>query len=245
MGRSQLLLFPEADMAQMGVAAFAKQKEETPASKDAVANAYVACVARSITAAVQGAYSNTKWEVVVFQSDAVNAFALPGGKIGVYTGLLKVAENQDQLAAVIGHEVAHVLASHSNERVSTAYATDTSVQLVSIAVGATTQSQQQLYGLLGMGAQVGVVLPFGRAQESEADLLGLDLMARAGFDPRQSVNLWQNMARAGGAASPEFLSTHPSNATRIQNLQGRLDVAMPLRDQARAAGRKPNCGKGN
>lgn len=232
-------------MAQMGVAAFAKQKEETPASKDAVANAYVACVARSITAAVQGAYSNTKWEVVVFQSDAVNAFALPGGKIGVYTGLLKVAENQDQLAAVIGHEVAHVLASHSNERVSTAYATDTSVQLVSIAVGATTQSQQQLYGLLGMGAQVGVVLPFGRAQESEADLLGLDLMARAGFDPRQSVNLWQNMARAGGAASPEFLSTHPSNATRIQNLQGRLDVAMPLRDQARAAGRKPNCGKGN
>lgn len=240
-GRTQLLLFPEAQMAEMGVAAFDKQKEDTPIEGDATTNSYVDCVARNVTAAVTGPYARTRWEVVVFDSKQVNAFALPGGKIGVYTGLLGVAANQDQLAAVIGHEVAHVLASHSNERVSTAFAADAGVQLVSIAAGSTTQSQQQLYSLLGLGTQVGVVLPFGRAQETEADLVGLDLMARAGFDPRESVALWQNMAKASSGAPPEFLSTHPAHATRIQGLQGRMNSALALRQEAQAAGRRPRC----
>ena len=120
------------------------------------------------------------WEITVFADDQANAFALPGGKIGVYTGLLDVAENQHQLAAVVAHEVAHVTSRHSNERVSTNFVTQTGLQLAQVAAGGNSPERQQLFGLLGMGAQVGVVLPFGRAQESEADLVGLDYMANAG-----------------------------------------------------------------
>ncbi len=243
LGRSQLLLFPEDEVARIGAAAFATQKKETPASSDARTNAYVDCVATAVTQAVQGPKAGTDWEVVVFQSPEVNAFALPGGKIGVYSGMLSVATNQDELAAVIAHEVAHVLASHSNERISQAYAADVGAQLVSVAAGGTSAQQGQLYALLGMGTQVGVLLPFGRAQESEADLVGLDLMARAGFDPRRAPDLWRNMARrASASTTPEFLSTHPSHATRIQQLEKRLPTALPLYEQARAAGRAPKCG---
>jgi predicted Zn-dependent protease len=242
LGRTQLAFFPEADLATMGAAAFDKQKQDTPISRDGRTNAYVQCVAKAITDAVEGPYAGRKWEVVVFQSKQVNAFALPGGKIGVYTGLLEVAANQDQLAAVIGHEVAHVLSSHANERVSQAYAADMGAQLASVALGGDTASQRQLYALIGLGTQVGVLLPFGRTQESEADLVGQDLMARAGFDPRQSTELWKNMERAsGGQAPPEWLSTHPSHSTRINNLGRRLEVSMPLFEKARAAGRRPKC----
>lgn len=243
LGRSQLLLFPEADMARIGAAAFASQKKETAVSADPRSNAYVSCVAKAVTSAVTTPGASAGWEVVVFDSPSVNAFALPGRKIGVYSGMLRVAANQDQLAAVIAHEVAHVLASHSNERISQAYAADLGVQLVAVAAGSTSTQQQQLYALLGMGAQVGVLLPFGRTQETEADLVGLDLMAKAGFDPRQAPDLWRNMARAsGGAAPPEFLSTHPSHATRIRDLEGRLPIATPLYEKARAAGHRPKCG---
>lgn len=242
LGRSQLLLFPEEQVARMGVAAFATQKKETPVSTDATANGYVNCVAKAVTQAIEGPGARTNWEVVVFRSEQVNAFALPGGKIGVYTGMLSVATNQDELAAVVAHEVAHVLASHSNERISQAYAADVGVQLVSVAAGGSSTQQSALYALLGLGAQVGVLLPFSRTQESEADLVGLDLMARAGFDPRRAPDLWRNMARrAAGSATPEFLSTHPSHATRIQQLEERIPTAVPLYEQARAAGRTPNC----
>ena len=150
---------------------------------------------------------------------------------------LAVAENQHQLATVLGHEVAHVIARHSNERVSNQYAAQTGLQLA----GAITRGSPELMGLLGVGAQVGVLLPFSRTQESEADKLGLDLMARAGFDPRQSVPLWQNMARSGGAGQPEFLSTHPSHGTRIQELSARIPQVMPTYESARAAGWRPAC----
>ena len=152
-----------------------------------------------------------------------------------------MARNQDQLATVLGHEVAHVLAEHGNERVSTAFAAQAGVDLVGKISGSATPTQQQLLGLLGLGAQVGVLLPFSRAQESEADSLGLDLMARAGFDPRESIQLWKNMSDAGGGQPPEFLSTHPSHGTRIEDLTARMPDARVLSEQARAQGRRPAC----
>jgi len=228
-------------MASMGVAAYDKMKTEMPQSSDTRENRYVRCVADAVTAALEGPHAQTRWEVTVFAEASANAFALPGGKIGVNTGLLGVARNQDQLATVLGHEVAHVLANHSNERVSTTFVTQTGLDLVQSLSGAASPTQQQLLGLLGVGAQVGVLLPFSRTQEREADLLGLDLMGRAGFDPRQSVELWQNMARASQGQPPEFLSTHPSHDTRIRDLEARIPSAMGLRDAARAQGRRPSC----
>lgn len=239
LGRSQLQLFSDAELAQMGLAAYADIQKNQPRDTDPVANAYVRCVANAVTAALPG---NTQaWEVTLFKDDSANAFALPGGKIGVNSGLLRVATNQDQLATVIGHEVAHVLARHSGERLSTQAVVETGLQAVQTLSGAATPAKQQLMGLLGVGAQVGVLLPFSRAQESEADLLGLDLMARAGFDPRQSVVLWQNMERANGSGPPAFLSTHPSPDNRMQALQARVPQAMELYQQAHAQGRKPAC----
>jgi predicted Zn-dependent protease len=242
-GRRQLKLFPDSEMAQMGAAAFVQMQGQMPVSGDAGATRYVRCVADAITAQVDDPrFARTRWEVTLFQEPSPNAFALPGGKIGVHTGLLRVAVNQHQLATVLGHEVAHVLADHGNERVSQQFATQTGLELVSVAAGASSPAQQQLLGLLGVGAQVGVLLPFGRTQESEADSLGLDLMARAGFDPAQSVALWQNMEKAGGGQPPEFLSTHPSHGTRIQNLQSRIPGASEVSRAARARGLRPSCG---
>ena len=240
LGRSQLILFPDAEMAQMGAAAFQQMQQQTPPSTNQAHNDYVQCISNHIIRALPGERPES-WEVRVFDDDAVNAFALPGRKIGVYTGLLKVAENQNQLATVIGHEVAHVRANHSNERVSTSFVTQSGLQLAQIAAGANTASQRQLYGLLGLGAQVGVLLPFGRAQESEADLIGLDLMADAGFDPRESVKLWQNMGKQGGQRPPDFLSTHPSSERRIVDLNARMSSAMQRSLNARSAGRNPDC----
>ncbi len=241
-GRNQLILFPESDMAQMGAASFQDIKNNTPVSSDAGTNSYVNCVADYIIRALPGEKPED-WEVRVFDDPAANAFALPGRKIGVYTGLLDVAENQDQLATVMGHEVGHVLAKHSNERVSTNFVTQSGLQLAQVAVGANTPMKNELFGLLGVGAQYGVLLPFSRAQEAEADVVGLDLMARAGFDPRESVKLWQNMqAASGGEAPPEFMSTHPSSERRIRELQARVPEHMQISMQARSAGRTPDCG---
>ena len=240
LGRSQLILFPESEMQQMGVTAFQEMQREIPRETAPELTGYVRCVVDHIVRAMPGE-NPAAWEITVFADDQANAFALPGGKIGVYTGLLDVAENQHQLAAVVAHEVAHVTSRHSNERVSTNFVTQTGLQLAQVAAGGNSPERQQLFGLLGMGAQVGVVLPFGRAQESEADLVGLDYMANAGFDPRQSVSLWENMAKAGGGRQPEFLSTHPSGDRRMRDLNARMRQAMDLSLQARSAGRNPDC----
>lgn len=238
-GRSQTLLFSAAEMNQLGAASFEEMKKQQKISKDARLNAYVSCVAMRVTAALPD--QSQGWEVVVFDSPQVNAFALPGGHIGVYSGLLKVAENQDQLAVVLGHEVAHVLAQHSNEQVSRTQLTNTGLQLADVALGAGGVSNRNLYmAALGLGTQVGYILPYGRAQESEADVMGLELMARAGFDPRAGTLLWQNMAKAGGDQGPELLSTHPSHGTRIAELARLEQKVMPLYEAARASGVK-NC----
>jgi predicted Zn-dependent protease len=242
-GRPQLELFPSKQMAQMGDTAYDKIKQETPASQDPEINRYVQCVVDALTAVAPPPPSGDQWEVTVFKEDqTVNAFALPGGKIGIYTGILKVAENADQLAAVIGHEIGHVIAEHANARLSTQYATQAGLQLIQAIAGNTGGATgQQLMALLGVGAQVGIILPFSRAQESEADLLGVRYMAEAGFYPRQSIQLWQNMMQADGSAPPEFLSTHPSNQSRIHNLEQHLPEAINLYQQALAKDQRPEC----
>jgi predicted Zn-dependent protease len=232
-GRTQLRLVSDDQMAQMGVAAFTDMKAKTPVTKDTKESSYVRCVADAVTHEVSGGYN---WEVQVFEDKQVNAFALPGGKIGVYTGLLKVAANQDQLAAVLGHEVSHVIAGHSAARVSNQMATQLGVEVLSAATGYDPQ-------LIGMGANLLVILPFSRGDESEADILGMDTMARAGFDPRQAIELWHNMDRAAGeGAPPELLSTHPANDTRIRDLSARLPQDLPVYEKARASGKAPHCG---
>lgn len=237
-GQTQLKLFPDSEMTRMGITAYQEIKAKTSISKNKKLTGYVTCVALTVTREAPAKYN---WEVTLFEDDAVNAFALPGGKIGVYTGLLKAAVNQDQLAAVLGHEVAHVIADHGNARVSAAYATQTGLQLAQVLAGGASQQQSQLFGLLGLGAQVGILLPYGRGQESEADVLGLQYMARAGFDPRQSIPLWENMAKAGRGQPPEFLSTHPSHTTRISDLNNAMPGAMQLFQQAQSQNKKPQC----
>ena len=229
-------MMPADQMDQMGVQAFENQKKNMSASNDPAINRFVRCVSNTLTQRVKG-----NWEVIVFNEDSPNAFALPGGKIGVHTGLLKIAQNQHQLAAVIGHEIAHVIAQHSNERVSQQFAVQSGLQLTQALAGATTGTGQTLMGLLGVGAQYGILMPYGRSQESEADLIGLDLMAESGFDPRESISLWINMGKAGGGKTPEFLSTHPAHGTRIADLQARMPLALNKWKQAQAQGRKPNC----
>ncbi len=235
-GRSQLVLMPDSQMEQMGLQAFTNIKDETPVESSRTTNSYVQCVGNAIIREVGGS-----WEIVVFRDDSANAFALPGRKIGVNTGLLKVAENQHQLATVIGHEVAHVLAQHSNERVSQKFAVEQGLGLINAVASPSTATGQTMMGLLGVGAEYGVLMPYGRIQESEADTLGLDLMAKAGFDPRESVKLWVNMGRANKGQPPEFLSTHPSHSTRIRDLNARIPAALNLQRTAMQQGKRPAC----
>ena len=238
-GRSQVLLYSDGQMSKMGAAAFNEMKKEKPQSSSRVENAYVDCVAKAIVAV---AAPDREWEVSVFKDDTPNAFALPGGKIGVHTGMLEIAKNQDQLAAVLGHEVGHVLANHSNARASSSTIAKIAGTGLSLAVDTGTAAGQATMAVFGLGAQYGILMPYGRADESESDLLGLDYMSKAGFDPRESVTLWRNMAAAGGGKQPpEFMSTHPAHGTRISDLEANMAPALRAYEQARAAGKRPNC----
>ncbi|MDA8164768.1 MAG: M48 family metallopeptidase, partial [Desulfobacteraceae bacterium] len=152
-----------------------------------------------------------------------------------------VATTPGELAAVIGHEIGHVEAQHANARLSTQFATKSGLQLLGMMGGQTAQSQQ-LMSLMGLGAQVGIILPFSRAEESEADTLGLGYMAEAGFDPREAIRLWQKMMKQGGPKPPAFLSTHPTDEARIRSLEAKMPAALDLYQQARARGRSPACG---
>ncbi|WP_345333435.1 M48 family metallopeptidase [Ferrimonas pelagia] len=245
-GRGQMLMYSPDDMRQMGAQSFAQIKQQETVSTNRQINTYVRCIADALTQPQHLAAIDPQqveaWEVVVFESEQVNAFALPGGHIGVYTGLLEVAQTPDQLAAVMGHEIGHVLADHGNEQVSRGQMTNAGLQIAQIALGASgTANSDMIMAGLGLGAQVGILLPFGREQESESDVIGLELMARAGFDPAAAVTLWQNMAKASGSAPPELLSTHPSSQSRIADLQSRQGAAGQLYNQAKASGQRPNC----
>jgi len=237
MGRSQLIMMSDSEMNAMGDKAFLSLVQSSQLVTDRQANAYVDCVAKALIREVGG-----QWEVAVFLDQDANAFALPGGKIGVNSGMLNVAANQDQLATVIAHEVSHVQAKHSNERISQQSATKIGLSLISAVASSQGYGSPALMGALGLGAQYGILLPYSRVQESEADLMGVDLMAKAGFNPTESVNLWVNMEKAsGGKQSAEFMSTHPSHDTRIQDLQNRMPQALALSQKAHAAGKNPQC----
>jgi predicted Zn-dependent protease len=240
LGRNQLKLYSSSQLAGMGEQAFASMKTEQKVSSQPVSNQYVKCIADAITRHVPKSVFAGQWELVVFDSPQINAFALPGGKIGVYTGLIELSENQHQLAAVIGHEVGHVIAEHGNERMSSSTLIGVGMEVSNQLLKANEiASSNMIMAGLGLGVQVGVQLPFGRTHESEADLIGLDLMAKAGFDPQQSIDLWQNMAKASGDdRQPELLSTHPLPATRIKNLVQNMPKAM---EQYRMAKNKPEC----
>lgn len=163
------------------------------------------------------------WEYELFENNEPNAFALPGGKVGVNTGLFNVAQNEDQLATVLGHEIRHVTGHHGAKRYEQEMTTQAGLQIVSLALGASgIQNTNRVVSLLGAGANLGIIMPFSREQESEADLIGLDYMADAGFNPRQSIPFWQNMMRAGAGNMPSFLSTHPAGNERIEALTQKI-----------------------
>ena len=219
-GRKQLILRSEGEMANLGAQSFAAMKKKGNVSAEPKANKAVTCITHRLLVAMDEKPSD--WEVRVFEDKSPNAFALPGRKIGVHTGMLDLVENQDQLAAVIGHEIGHVLAHHGNERISQQLAVTGGLAITSLVLSnqkKNRQTNQLIVAGLGIGAQFGVLLPFSRTHETEADELGVRYMAKAGFDPRQAAALWRVMQKAsGGGAPPELRSTHPSNSTRIRRL---------------------------
>ncbi len=211
-GRNQLLLIDDAQLASLSLGACEPTKKETPLTKDSAAAARVNRVGRKIQQAA--GYAGQNWEFATFESKEANAFVLPGGKVGVYRGLLDIATTDDQLAAVLGHETGHVSGRHSAERYSQSMLAETGMQ----AAGALVKSPTT-YAALGLGVQYGVLMPFSRSQESEADKIGVDYMHKAGYRVNEAVTLWEKMAAQGGARQPSFLSTHPDPAGRAQALR--------------------------
>lgn len=242
--RTRLLIVPQSMMNNMGADAFKDIKKATPRETDPKIDGHVQCIVNNILKHAKDDTGVKRWETVVFRDNTINAFALPSGKIGVYTGLMQVAETADQLAAVLGHEVGHVIAEHGNERVSQGFLVQGGMTAISAVIGDKgSQKHDMLMGALGLGAQFGVILPHSRTHESESDLIGLELMAKAGFDPRASVQLWKNMAKASGGKQPaEFMSTHPSHKTRIKDLEKKMKSALKHYDGAARAGKLHNCG---
>jgi len=231
-GRRQIQLVSPSEEAQMGVQSFKEIVGKATLSADPQINAMVQRVGSRIAAVTD---LTDQWEFRVIQDDKqANAFALPGGKVAVYTGILPITRDEAGLAAVLGHEIGHVLARHGGERVSQQMGVQTVTQVLAGMASSNPATVQLVSAALGAGASVGVLLPWGRAQESEADHLGLILMAKAGYDPRASLDLWKRMAEAAkGQRPPEFLSTHPSEATRIQQIEGWLPEALTYYRPAR------------
>jgi len=245
-GRTQYVgAVSQAQLNQMGEQAFAETKTQMRASTDAKQQAYVRCIVTDIVRELPANWQQLNWESVVFVDDNPNAFALPGGKVGVHTGILKVAQNQDQLAAVIAHEIGHVYANHHDERITRQMGAQGLLGVAGAALGARygEGAQQSANQLGGAALQTTFLLPGTRTQETEADVVGQDLMAKAGFDPRAAVGLWQNMiAASGGNRPPQWLSTHPNPENRISELQARAASLVPAYEQAQAAGKRPRCG---
>ncbi len=239
-GRRQIMGgVSQQQLDQLGAQAFAETKAKQTLSTDGKQNAYVQCVVNALVAELPQQYLGVRWETALFVEKEPNAFALPGGKVGVNSGIFSVAKNQDQLAAVIGHEIGHVISRHHEERLTRQMGASSLLQIAGALAGDYGQLVTQGGGMV---AQTGFLLPNSRTQESEADVVGQRLMAQAGFDPAQAVDLWQNMMAAGGARSPQWLSTHPDPANRIRELQRDINVLEPVYRQARAAGRTPRCG---
>jgi len=240
--RSQFIMVPQSYENQMGEQAYDQlfKDPKVVISKDPKEIEPVERVAkRIIEAAKHSKYAQRAkqfdWEVTVIKDDKTkNAFALPGGKIAVYTGIFPMAKNEAGLAAILGHEVTHALARHGAERMSQGMVTQFGLTAASVALqtqGVSPQVNQLAMQALGLGAQVGVLLPFSRKHESEADYVGLLMAAQAGYDPREAVRIWQRMMQASKGQPPEFLSTHPAHQTRIADLEKWMPQAMAIYNQ--------------
>lgn len=224
-GRKQLLLLSPQEEMKLGASAYTEAIGKEKRCADPAVTQQVGRVGRAV-ADVSGKKS-WPWQFALLDApDTLNAFALPGGKVAVYTGILDPAANEAGLAAIMGHEVAHAIARHGGERVSQALLLQSGIQAAGLSVKDPKQ-REPIMAALGVGAQVGVMMPFGRDMESEADEIGLMLMARAGYDPRQAVQFWERMEKKSGKGGglPEFLSTHPSPGTRIADLKKALPKA--------------------
>ena len=239
-GRNQLSLFNEADIQSMAATEYAQFLSQnkvvsTTANKDAE---MVRRVGQRLTTAINSFYASQpniaddlkqyKWEYNLVDSKEVNAWCMPGGKIVVYTGLLPITQNEAALAAVMGHEIAHALAKHGNERMSQAQVQQLGGVALQVAIANKTPEAQNLFmSAYGIGSQVGALLPFSRKQELEADRLGLIYSAMAGYNPQEAIALWERMAAASnGQKPPELLSTHPAEETRIEKLKELMPEAL-------------------
>lgn len=216
-GASQFLLVSDGQLAQLSQGAWAEVRSKEKLSSDPSRNQQLRRVGARITSAA--GRGDQAWEYAVFESDQKNAFVLPGRQVGFYTGLMDLADNDDQLAAVMGHETGHVTGRHAAER----YSQNIAASVGMSAAGLALKDQKyggEIAGVLGLGLQFGVLLPYSRAHELQADLLGLDYMHKAGYRPSQAIPFWEKMAGSGkGARPPEFLSTHPDPATRIKAIE--------------------------
>lgn len=229
-GRSHLELISQGQEATLGLQSFQEIKKQTPVSKDAAATAMVQRVGQRIAAVAQ--MEGAQWEFVLFESKEPNAFCLPGGKVGVYTGILPITKDEAGLAAVLGHEIAHATQHHGNERMSRSMVLNGVGSLVGASMsasGASPRAMALFQNLYTPGVQIGAELPHSRTQESEADLVGLRYMARGGYNPEASLAFWQRFAelnnRGGGGSTPFFLRTHPTDAQRIAQIQAALPAA--------------------
>ena len=221
-GRSQLILVGDQQVQALGLQAYNQMKQEMPRSKNRALDRRIQEVGKRIAAI--SPKPDWDWEFTLFENDSPNAFALPGGKVGVNTGLFKVAKNDDQLAAVMGHEVAHAIARHGNERMSQGILAQGGVAAAGVAAG----GNELAVAGSALAAQFLFTLPNSRTQESEADHIGLLYMAEAGYDPRASVDLWRNMEAAGAGGQMEWMSTHPSPGNRIKRLQELMPEALEV-----------------
>lgn len=238
-GRSQLLMVSPAEEAQMGLNAFQQTKATTPISRNRQETERLNRVGTRIARVAK--LPNAHWEFVLFESDEPNAFALPGGKVGVYTAILPITKDDTGLATVVAHEIAHATARHGAERVSQGMAVQIGGAVLAGVLGASGYggaTQDLAMQAYGAGTQVGVLLPYSRTQELEADRIGLIYMARAGYDPRESVAFWRRFQAynaSRGSKTPEFLSTHPLDENRIAQLEKFMPQAMA--EYRRAGGR--------
>jgi len=225
-GRSQLMLLPEGTEVEMGLTAYREVLSKGKVSADSTLNAQVTRVGRRIAEATG---KNYQWEFRVLEDKQANAFCLPGGKVAVYTGILPLTQDDAGLAAVLGHEVSHAIARHGGERVSQGLLVQTGLAATQVALARNDPRMvQSVTSLLGAGAAVGLLLPWSRAQESEADHLGLVYMAKAGYHPSAARDLWVRMAQAERSQGRplEFLSTHPAPETRIRQIEGWIPEAL-------------------
>lgn len=242
-GRSQLQLVSSGQLNQLSADSYRQELDKATLSTDEAKVAQVRRVGERLATATEDylkelGYSTSEyaWEFNLIADDkTVNAWCMPGGKVAVYTGILPYAQNETGLAVVMAHEIAHAVARHSAERMSQALLVQLGGASLSLAMREQPAATRDMYlNLYGLGSQVGVMLPYSRTHESEADRIGLILMARAGYDPREAVPFWGRMNEAGGARPPQFLSTHPAPDTRIRDLQAQLPEVIPIYEANKA-----------